>query len=159
MHLAAQFDGSRAISWRHKAMKNWANVVRLVLIFSTLSISPYLWSQEVTGTITGTVTDPQGAAVAGATVTATDTDRGTTRTATTNSGGVFTLTRMPVGNYSVKASASGFKTAEHPPFTLVLNQTANIAFNMQVGDTTTNVEVTATTPLLQTQSTDLGSVI
>src|SRR5262250_87312 len=78
------------------------------------------WAQEVTAAITGTVTDPSGAPLAGATVTAKDTDRGTTWPATTNSDGIYALLRIPVGSYNLRVEAKGFQTAVYPPFTLVL---------------------------------------
>src|SRR5579859_6772076 len=113
------------------------------------------WSQEVTATIVGTITDQSGAPIKGAAVTATDADRGTVWNATTNDSGSYNLPRLPVGSYSVKVSASGFDTAVHPPFTLVLNQTARIDVQMRVGQVTTSVEVTGAAPILQTDTTQI----
>ncbi|HXY09688.1 MAG TPA: TonB-dependent receptor [Terriglobales bacterium] len=117
------------------------------------------WGQEVTAGITGTVVDPSGAVVVGADIIATDTERGTVYAAKTNSDGVFLITRVPVGTYSVKASAPGFETVVYPSFTLVLNQTANIKFEMKVGQVSQTVEAVAAAPVLQTQSTDVSTVI
>ncbi|MGH9545434.1 MAG: TonB-dependent receptor domain-containing protein [Terriglobales bacterium] len=117
------------------------------------------WSQEVTAAIVGTVTDPSGAPIAGAAVTATDVDRGTQWAATTNETGAYNLPRVPVGNYKVSVVAKGFQTAVHPPFTLVLNQTARIDVPMRMGQVTETVEVSGAPPILQTQSTELGTVI
>src|SRR6202790_4141276 len=89
------------------------------------------FAQEVTATIVGTVTDPSGAAVAGASVTAKDTDRGTVWTSTTNETGSYNVPRLPVGTYEVKVAASGFQAAAHTPITLVLNQTARLDFQMR----------------------------
>src|SRR5215471_20636056 len=72
--------------------------------------------QEVTAAIVGTVTDPVGAPIKGAKITARDTDRGTVWTAETNEEGNFNLLRLPVGNYAVTASAAGFDTGAYPPF-------------------------------------------
>ena len=83
--------------------------------------------------ITGTVVDPSGAAISGATVTATDTDRGTSVTTQTDASGGFNITRLPIGSYSVKASVEGFDTAVYPNFSLSLNQTATLKFEMKVG--------------------------
>src|SRR5262245_4058759 len=60
--------------------------------------------QDVTATITGTVTDPSGAPVAGATVTAHDVDRGTNWTAQTGEDGLYTILRVPIGNYELKVT-------------------------------------------------------
>jgi Carboxypeptidase regulatory-like domain len=117
------------------------------------------WGQEVTAAITGTVTDASGAPLVGATVTAKDADRGTLWPTTTNTDGIYNLLRMPVGTYSLKVEAKGFQTAVRPPFTLVLNQTARVDVQMKVGAVTESIEVTSETPLLQTQSTEVSSVV
>src|SRR5215467_13496702 len=117
------------------------------------------WAQEVTAAVTGTVTDPSGAPVAGATVTAKDTDRGTTWPATTNSDGIYNLLRMPVGTYELRVEAKGFQTAVRPPFTLVLNQTARVDVQMKVGSVAEMIEVSSATPLLQTESTEVSSLV
>jgi len=74
-------------------------------------------AQITSGTILGTITDPSGAAIPGASVTATNVDTGFERTAETVLSGDFTLVNMPLGNYKVKAEAKGFKTAVSGPFT------------------------------------------
>jgi len=138
-------------------------MVRLLLLLSVLALIAYVGplaiAQEITAAITGTVTDPSGAKVVGATVTATDVDRGTSFTTETNVEGVYNLPRVPVGNYEVHVEASGFQTAVHPPFNLVLNQTARLDFAMVLGPVTQHLEVTAATPLLQTDTTEVGTVM
>ena len=69
------------------------------------------------------------------------------------------MPRIPVGNYRVKVSAKGFQTAVHPAFTLVLNQTARIDVPMKVGQVSETVEVSGSAPLLQTQSTEISTII
>ena len=115
--------------------------------------------QEVTAAIVGTVMDPSGAPVKGATITARDTERGTVWTAETNEEGNFNLLRLPVGNYGVTASAPGFDTGAYPPFKLVLNQTARLQFQMKVGKVSETVEVTGSAPVLQTQSSEVSTLI
>lgn len=131
----------------------------LSLIVALAAVGRNAYAQEVTASIAGTVTDPSGAPISGATVIATDVDRGTVTTVKTNDTGVFNLTRLLVGNYTVKVSASGFQTVTHPPFTLVLNQTARVDVQMRVGQASETVEVTGLTPLLQTQSTEVSTLI
>jgi hypothetical protein len=115
--------------------------------------------QEVTAAINGTITDPSGAPIAGATVTATDTARGTIYTAETNSEGAYYLTSVQIGTFQVKVEAKGFRTAVHSPFELVLNQVARIDLQMTVGAMSQTVEVSGATPLLQTETTDIGTHI
>ncbi len=100
-----------------------------------------IWAQKVTAAITGKVTDSSGAAIAGAKVTATDLERGTTQQTVTNSDGDYNLPQVPVGIYTVKVENAGFQTAQQSNLTLVLNQVARIDFQLQVGNVTTAVEV------------------
>jgi len=98
----------------------------LFLLMALVGAVQSAWSQEVTAAIVGTVTDPSGAPIKGATVTATDTDRGTVWTAQTNESGSYNLLRLPISTYGVKVTATGFQTTVEKPFTLVLNQTARV---------------------------------
>src|SRR5260370_2034850 len=118
-----------------------------------------VWGQDVTATITGTVTDRSGAALAGVTVTAKEADRGTIWSAQTNEAGIFSLLRIPIGTYELKAEMKGFKTAVRPPVTLALNQTARVDFKMAMGQVTETVEVTSEAPLLQADSAQVGTII
>jgi Carboxypeptidase regulatory-like domain len=117
------------------------------------------WGQEVTASITGTITDASGAPLAGATVTAKDMDRGTVWPATTNADGIYNILRIPVASYSLRVEAKGFQTTLFPPFTLVLNQTARIDVQMKVGSVTETVQVSGEAPLLQTESTEVSSLV
>src|SRR5882762_8724548 len=80
------------------------------------------WGQDVTATITGTITDASGAPLAGASVTAKDMDRGTVWPTTTNTEGIYNILRIPVGCYSLRVEAKGFQTALYPPFSLARHQ-------------------------------------
>ena len=94
-------------------------------------------AQQVTATITGQVTDPSGAAVSGAKVTATDTQRGTQYTATTNGDGRYTISNILVGTYNIRVENAGFQTATQSNITLQLNQVAKLDFSLQVGNVAT----------------------
>ncbi len=133
-------------------------VVVMALVALLCSVNT-AWGQDVTATITGTVTDPSGAALAGATVTAKETDRGTIWTAQTNEAGIFSLLRIPIGTYELRAEMKGFKTAVRPPFTLDLNQTARVEFKMAMGQVTETIEVTSEAPLLQADSAAVSTII
>src|SRR5579862_2521469 len=141
-------------------MKHRGTCVLIVMLVIGLIVAALpACSQEVTAAITGTVLDPSGAPIKGATVTAKDTDRGTTWTSQTSDSGVFNIVRIPVGSYAVTATAPGFETAHYPPFTLVLNQTARLEFQMKVGQVTETVEVAGTAPVLKTETTEVDTVI
>jgi Carboxypeptidase regulatory-like domain/TonB dependent receptor len=115
--------------------------------------------QEVTAGIIGTVVDASGAPILGATATAKDLSRGTEWTAKSNETGTYNITRLPVGTYEVKVSAPGFQTAVKSAVTLVLNQTARLDVSMKVGQVAETVEVSSVQPLLETQTTELSTVI
>jgi hypothetical protein len=135
----------------------WGITVGMFL--GCLCISRPAWSQQTTAAITGTVVDEGGAAINNATVTVTDIDRGTTYTAKTNDGGLFNLVRVPIGNYQVKTEAPGFQSAVQNGVTLVLNQTARLDFKMHVGTVTTTAQVTSEAPQLQTETTQVSTLI
>ncbi len=126
-----------------------------LVCLSALSI----FGQESTAGITGRVTDPTGAAIVGASVTAKDLDRGTEWPTKTNEDGIYAYPRIPVGRYTLSISAPGFKTYVNPNFTLEVDQRARIDASLEVGAVTENVQVTGEAPLLQTDTTQVGSVI
>jgi hypothetical protein len=115
-------------------------------------------AQEVTGAITGTVTDASGAAIPGAQVTATDVLRGTLWPTQTNGAGVYNMPRLPVGHYTVKVVVTGFETVVKPAFELEMNQIYRLDFQLKVGMVTETVNVTSAPPLLQTDTMQVGLV-
>ena len=129
------------------------------LLFLFLVTATMSWSQQVTAAITGTVIDPAGAAVTGATVTAKDVERGTTTTIQTNDSGTFNFPRLSIGNYQVRVEAQGFESQVQPPIELTMNQTARISFQLKVGKATETVEVTSSAPELQTDTTQVSTLI
>ncbi len=118
-----------------------------------------LSAQEVTASITGRVTDAQGAALVNANVTMRETDRGTDWPTKTNSEGIYVFPRLPVGNYEIKVEAPGFKTAVKGGIRLEVNLHTTFDITMQVGATSESVTVSAEAPLLQTDSNQVGGVI
>lgn len=116
-------------------------------------------SQVTTGTILGTVTDPSGAAVAGATVTITDIGRGTSVTRQTDESGSFIAPFLNPGTYRVSVEQPGFKKAEQPSVSVAVDQRARVDVALQVGNVTETVEVTAAAPLVQSSSAETGQVI
>jgi hypothetical protein len=130
----------------------------LTLLILMIASAATAMGQQVTAAILGNVADPNGASVAKAKVTARDEARGTIWTTETNSEGVFNLPRVPVGSYEVRVEAQGFRTAVRQA-QLELNQTARLDFNLVIGEITQVAEIAAMPPLLQTDTTQLGTVI
>jgi len=135
-------------------------ITSVFLFIATLGwLASSAWGQQVSAAITGKVTDPSGAAVVNAKITATDVDRGTQWTTTSNSDGAFNIPRVPIGTYDVKVEQQGFQTATQSHIALEMNQIARLDFQLQVGSLSQTVEVTSSEPLLQTQDTSLGQHI
>jgi carboxypeptidase family protein len=131
----------------------------MFLLVALMSAVPSAWCQEVTAAIVGTVTDPSGAAVAGAAVKATSKDRGISYTAETNESGLYRISQLPVGTYDLRVEKSGFAVESYPPFVLTLNQVARIDATLKVGKTTETVEVTAAAPVLERETTQVDTII
>ncbi|HTZ73512.1 MAG TPA: carboxypeptidase-like regulatory domain-containing protein [Candidatus Aquilonibacter sp.] len=133
---------------------------RLVALFALiLAAAVALYGQQITGSIVGTVKDPQGAVVSIATVKATNTDTGYSRTASTNEYGEVRIDDLPVGNYTVEAAAPGFKTYVQPNVVLSVDQTQTLNITLEVGAQTQTVTVTAAPPLVNTSDAELGTTI
>jgi hypothetical protein len=118
-----------------------------------------LTAQSVTGTITGTVTDPTGAVIPGAKVTAKETATGVSHNAATNAAGIFTFPELQPGTYSLSATAPGFSVAVREGIELQINQTASVTLPLAAGAATETVQVTGEQPLLNTETVSLGEVI
>ena len=104
--------------------KHFRSLLPLLAISAFMLASiPSALAQEITGTISGTVSDSTGAAVAGATVIATDADKNlAVRTVTTGDAGEYTLALLPAGNYSVSIEAPNFKKSLQTDIKLDVNQ-------------------------------------
>jgi Carboxypeptidase regulatory-like domain len=103
------------------------------------------------GDLTGTVTDPSGAAVANATITVTQAARGFQRTASTDQGGEFRVTGLAPADYEVSVSASGFETVVQKAVTIALGQVAVVDFQLTVSKVRQKIEVTAAPPILDVE--------
>jgi hypothetical protein len=117
------------------------------------------WGQGPTAAINGLVTDSSGAAVPSAKVTVQDLDRGTKWPTQANGEGYYNLPRLPIGNYEVRVEANGFQAAVQKSVQLVIDQVAKIDFQLQVGQVTQTMEVTTAAPLLQTEKTEISTVM
>jgi hypothetical protein len=121
--------------------------------------TPSALAQDVTATITGTVTDTSGGAIAGTTITAKSVERGETYTTTTSDSGLYRLSQLPVGHYELRVEKQGFQTSVYPPFELLLNQVGRIDVQMSVGQISQTVEVSGAAPILKTESTQVDTII
>ncbi|HYK51568.1 MAG TPA: carboxypeptidase-like regulatory domain-containing protein, partial [Terriglobales bacterium] len=133
-----------------------AAVVAICISLMTLTPQP-VWGQAVYGSILGTVTDPQGAAVANAKVTVTNQRKGTSDTTTTNADGNYSVTHLIPDIYTVRAEGAGFKASETKDITVSADAGSRVDLAFQVGGTSETVEVTAEAPQLKTDRADVAT--
>ncbi|HXW15764.1 MAG TPA: TonB-dependent receptor, partial [Terriglobia bacterium] len=107
--------------------------------------------QVIKGSMSGTVTDPQGAVISGAQVKATKTDTGEVSTTTSDSSGLFRLSLIPAGLYKIEISAQGFKTQVQSGIQVTAGSDKGLGLlKLAVGESSTTVEVTSAAPLVET---------
>lgn len=113
--------------------------------------------QAVFGSIAGSVNDPQGAAVAGAKVTVTNTSKGSTEGTTTNENGNFTIIHLIPDVYKVHVEAPGFKAYDVAGVSVGVDTVVRVDVQLQVGAVTQTVEVTSEIPQLKTEKSDVST--
>jgi hypothetical protein len=127
----------------------------MLILCALLAISGTpIFAQAVTGTVVGTVTDSSGAVVANAKVTLTEVNTQVTRNAQTNNSGNYTFPNLPEGTYSVNVEAPGFQKEVRQNIGVAVNTTARVDVQLQPGNITQAIEVTAAPPALQTDRAD-----
>jgi hypothetical protein len=119
---------------------------------------PMLSGQTTTGTITGTITDPSGAVVPGATVSVVNVDEGSTRDAVTNNAGDFTAPNLTIGRYRVRVNVPGFTPYESPDLMLSANQVLNANIHLAVAAAGTSVQVAADATAISTETSNISNV-
>jgi hypothetical protein len=129
------------------------------LLCLVISVAPALAQSATTGALTGTITDPSGGSIAGATVSATNVATAQVRSATTDANGSYKISLLPPGNYSVRVSANGFKTDETPSVTVNVTETPILNRSLQIGATTTSVTVESTAVTVQTENATVGGLV
>jgi hypothetical protein len=138
------------------AARGWWPVAFLAAL---LFISLGAQAQIDTGAIAGTVKDPSGGVIVGATVVVTDLDRGTQFTTSTDSKGEYVVGPLKVGRYRVTVEMRGFKKEEVGPITVDVQSRPAVDVTLPVGAASETVVVTSRGPQLETETSDLGQVI
>lgn len=144
---------------RMKTRRNLIGVVPAVLLVLFLFPSMIARAQQITGSIRGIVSDPTGAAVQGATVSAKQAETGLTRTAVTDRTGAYDVLELPVGHYRLQVEAKGFQTYIQQGITLDVNEKASVPVRLAIGSATQRVEVLADAQLIQGTVTNLGTTV
>jgi hypothetical protein len=133
-------------------------VAALVVVCGLTIVTASAFGQAVYGSIFGTITDPSGAAVAGAKVTVTSVSKNITEQATTNADGNYSVTHLIPDVYTVKAEAPGFKAFQTANIVVSADTSARVDGQFQVGGSTETVEVTAEAPQLKTDRADVATI-
>ncbi len=129
-------------------------------VFALLLALPLAAAAQITtATIAGTITDPSGAMLPGAQVTARNADTGLTRTALTGEDGSYRLEFLPVGNYVLEVSANGWKKTSRGGIVLQVNDTARVDVALAVGQVSETVTVTEAPPAVNTSTAEIGRTI
>ena len=117
------------------------------------------WAQVASAELSGTVLDSSGAAVANAKVTATNLATNVARDGVSDGSGRYFITLLPAGDYSVSAEAPGFRKLVQSGLVLQINQQARLDLTLELGHASETVEVTGQAPLLESESSSLGTVV
>lgn len=145
-------SGSRGV-WCRRATQLLGGVLAVLLLCLPA------FSQSSNGRILGAVTDQSGGVVAGATVSVVDTERGVTRTLTTDDAGEYNAPNLTPGNYTVRAESKGFKTLERTGIVLEVGKEIRVDLTIQPGEQEQTVTVTESVPLVETTNATLGGTL
>ena len=129
------------------------------LVALVLGVGHVYAQAGATAQISGTVRDSSGGVLPGVDVTATQTQTNFSRSAVSDENGNYTLTNLPIGPYRLQAMLSGFRTFVQTGIVLTVNASPEIAIELGLGALTETVSVEAATPLVETRSPSLGSVV
>ena len=132
--------------------------VRLCL-FICLSSFPPAFSAQVTASLSGTVTDPSGAAISGAAVAAKSVDTGVTRATVTDAEGHYQFFALPLGEQEIHAAKAGFTEEVRTGVHLVVGQAAIVDFQLKLGESTRKIFVTGDAPLVSATTSDISGLV
>src|SRR5690242_10480597 len=145
---------------RHSSLAQYLGPARYMAVaLFVLAAATLALSQSDRGTIAGTVLDSTGGAVIGATVTATETATNNVYTATTGPTGGYRFFDLRVGVYNVSVSASGFNKVDKTGVVVQVNSTSSVDFTLAPGTVSETLTVVADTPALQSESSDIGTIV
>ena len=132
---------------------------RLTQLAFCLLLAASAFSQDTRGTISGTVTDPSGAAIAGAKLTALNTLTNVSFNGSSSTDGTYTIPYLPQGLYTVTAEVSGFKKLIRQGIELRISERLTLDLRLEIGTTQESVNITAEAPLLELSTATSGQVI
>jgi hypothetical protein len=137
--------------------KRYLALAAFMMAFAMLSCTVLAQSNQ--GALAGTIFDPSGSAVPGATIQARETATGQTFNTTSTAAGDYRFPSLAIGSYAVTVSASGFQKTEQAGVVVQIQSTTSLNITMTVGTGAQTVQVNAQAPQLQTDTTDVGTVV
>jgi Carboxypeptidase regulatory-like domain/TonB dependent receptor len=158
--LSDQKNGGVSMTFRTAMSAGHRTKAAILIIVVALSLTalPAL-AQSTAGRVLGSVTDQSGASVAGATVVVTDTQRGTTRTLTTDASGDYVAADLVPGIYKIHVEGKGFKSVERLSVGVEVATDVRVDFTLQPGNVSEVVTVSEEVPLINTTSATLGGTL
>jgi len=136
-------------------MKRFIFALVFLLLLATISLQ----AQTTNGSIQGTVTDPNGGAIPGASVTARNLDTGLSQSTTTTEAGIYSLPNLPPGRYSVTVEAPNLKKYSREGVTVATGTTVSLDIPMQLGTVSESVTVAADASQLETTTSEIGATV
>ncbi len=135
--------------------------IQILVLSAALAVAPHSFGQAsaANGEITGAVTDPSGAAIAGATVQATNTGTGFKQSAKTGDTGIYRLSLLPLGSYDLEVQAAGFAPTKLTQIVLNAGATVTVEINLSVAGTATTIEVVGGAVATDPARSDIGSTL
>src|SRR2546425_1186484 len=152
VRLRTRFAGAPGCQEKKRRMRRLLQLFGVVLMLSTGAFAQ-------SATVSGTARDQSGAVLPGVQVTVTNTGTSLTRSVVTNERGTYVVPQLPIGNYELTAELPGFKTAARSGIVLQVDQRTTVDFEMQVGEVTERLLVTEAAPLVQSETSSVGSVV
>ncbi|HEY1803412.1 MAG TPA: carboxypeptidase regulatory-like domain-containing protein, partial [Terracidiphilus sp.] len=142
-----------------KAKRSWRTAVWLLMVLGLTAGIPAAMAQSGRGTLSGSVKDPTGAIIPGATLDLRETSTGSLYAAKSNGQGLFTFPELPPGTYSLAVTSPGFESYTQNGITVSVGSTAEAQAILKVGAATQTVTVTSNASQLQTDSSDIGTTV
>ena len=133
--------------------------MRFVAFLLTLALAAPAAAQEITGTITGVVTDQSGAAIPGVTVSVRNIGTNATQAIVTDESGTYVATLLPVGRYEVSAELQGFKRFVRSNLEVTVNDRLGVNILLEAGALSETVTVAAVSPIVRTETSEISTLI
>lgn len=137
-------------------MRKSVYVVLMTLMLAAVQPSV---GQTSLATITGTVTDPQGSGIPNVKITVTNVATNLTYTRNSSEDGTYLIPQLPIGQYTLEATVTGFKTFQQSGINLEVAQRLRLDIRMDIGNVSESISVTAEIPRIQTEDSALGAVV